>query len=49
MSGKGDAVKLTDETSIITDIAISSGISEQNGMDLPPLIFAQSGAIYFEK
>ena len=49
MSGKGDAVKLTDETSIITDIAISYGISGQKGMDFPLLIFAQSGAIYVEK
>lgn len=33
----------------IHDIAIASRIPEQKGMDLPPLIFAQSGAIYFEK
>ena len=32
----------------IHDIAIGSRIPEQKGMDLPPLIFAQSGAIYFE-
>lgn len=32
----------------IHDIAIGSRIPEQLGMDLPPLIFAQSGAIYFE-
>lgn len=33
----------------IHDFAIASRIPEQKGMDLPPLIFAQSGAIYFEK
>ena len=33
----------------IHDIAIASRIPEQKGMKLPPLIFAQSGAIYFEK
>ncbi len=33
----------------VHDIAIASRIPEQKGMDLPPLIFAQSGAIYFEK
>ena len=33
----------------IHDYAIASRIPEQKGMDLPPLIFAQSGAIYFEK
>lgn len=33
----------------IHGIAIASRIPEQKGMDLPPLIFAQSGAIYFEK
>lgn len=32
----------------IHDIAIGSRIPEQKGMELPPLIFAQSGAIYFE-
>ena len=31
------------------DFAIASRIPEQKGMKLPPLIFAQSGAIYFEK
>ncbi len=33
----------------IHDYAIASRIPEQKGMDLPPLIYAQSGAIYFEK
>lgn len=33
----------------IHDIAIASRSPEQKGMDLPPLIFAQSGAMYFEK
>jgi hypothetical protein len=33
----------------IHDIAIASRIPEQKGMKLPPLIFAQSGAMYFEK
>ena len=33
----------------IHDYAIASRIPEQKGMDLPPLIFAQSGAMYFEK
>ena len=33
----------------VHDIAIASRIPEQKGMKLPPLIFAQSGAIYFEK
>lgn len=32
----------------IHDFAIASRIPEQKGMKLPPLIFAQSGAIYFE-
>lgn len=32
----------------IHDFAIASRIPEQKGMDLPPLIHAQSGAIYFE-
>lgn len=31
------------------DYAIASRIPEQKGMDLPPLPYAQSGAIYFEK
>lgn len=31
------------------DYALASRIPEQKGMKLPPLIFAQSGAIYFEK
>ena len=33
----------------IHDYAIASRIPEQKGMKLPPLIFAQSGAMYFEK
>lgn len=33
----------------IHDFAIASRIPEQKGMKLPELIFAQSGAIYFEK
>lgn len=33
----------------IHDIVIASKIPEQKGIDLPPLIFAQSGAMYFEK
>ncbi len=33
----------------VHDFAIASRIPEQKGMDLPPLIFSQSGAIYFEK
>ena len=33
----------------IHDYAIASRIPEQKGMDLPPLIFAQSGAMFFEK
>lgn len=33
----------------VHDFAIASRIPEQKGMDLPPLIFAQSGAMYFEK
>ena len=33
----------------IHDYAIASRIPEQKGMKLPPLIYAQSGAIYFEK
>lgn len=33
----------------VHDIAIASRIPEQKGMKLPPLIFAQSGAMYFEK
>lgn len=32
----------------IHDIVIASKIPEQKGIDLPPLIFAQSGAMYFE-
>ncbi len=31
------------------DIVIASRIPEQKGMKLPPLIYAQSGAIYFER
>ena len=33
----------------VHDFAIASRIPEQKGMKLPPLPFAQSGAIYFEK
>lgn len=33
----------------IHDYALASRIPEQKGMKLPPLIFAQSGAIYFER
>lgn len=33
----------------IHDFAVAPHIPEQKGMKLPPLIYAQSGAIYFEK
>ena len=33
----------------IHDFAVAFGIPKQKGMDLPPLIFAQSGALYFKK
>ena len=39
----------TSKQIVVCPLTIASRIPEQKGMKLPPLIFAQSGAIYFEK